>query len=65
MKGSAMGTDHSMWFLHMDERWMHRVCLASDDGRVLVRSQGFFHLEDAKRALAQVMHSEVVLAEAA
>lgn len=60
-----MGTNHNMWFLHMDEHWMHRVCLASDDGQIVVRSQGYFHLEDAKRALAHVMHSEVVLAEAA
>lgn len=59
-----MGTNH-VWFLHMDERWMHRVCLVSDSGHIVVRSQGFFHLEDAKQALAQVMRSEVVLAEAA
>lgn len=60
-----MGANHNMWFLHMDERWMHRICLASDDGHIVVRSQGYFHLEDAKRALANVLRSEVVLAEAA
>lgn len=60
-----MGTNHNAWFLHMDERWMHCVCLASDDGHIVVRSEGYFHLEDAKRALANMMRSGVVLAEAA
>ncbi len=60
-----MGTSHNTWFLHMDEHWMHRVCLASGEGQIVVRSQAYFHLEDAKQALANVMRSEVVLAEAA
>jgi hypothetical protein len=60
-----MGTNRSMWFLHMDDHWMYRVCLASESGHIVVRSQGYFRLEDAKRALGRVMHSEVVLAEAA
>jgi hypothetical protein len=60
-----MGIDRNSWFLHMDEHWMHRVCLASADGHIVVQSQAYFHLEDAKHALANMMHSEVVLAEAA
>lgn len=60
-----MGTNHTSWFLHMDESWMYRVCLASEDGHIVVRSQGYFRLEEAERALAHVIHSEIVLAEAA
>jgi hypothetical protein len=60
-----MGTNHNQWFLHMDERWMHRVCLACEDGKIVFRSQAYFHLGDAQRALARLMHSQVVLSEAA
>lgn len=60
-----MGTNDSMWFLHMDDHWMYRVCLASKSGHIVVRSQGYFQLEDAEQALDRVIHSEVGLAEAA
>lgn len=60
-----MGINRNAWFLHMDDHWMYRVCLASESGHIVVQSQGYFRLEDAQEALDRVTHSEVVLAQAA
>lgn len=54
------------FFLHMDDDWMHRVYLEDSRGKIVGRSRtAYFRREDAKRALATLMYSAIMHADAA